>query len=323
VDQGQKADAVIAMMEVTKEGQLQPINFEPFYFKKRKGINTKSKKVMYQWITLPGGASFRAISHAERVRSLKRKAVQRLSSQYDQKLKEQGKIRATNAKTGGRFLARSHVFDRQLRDYIDHCRELHSKTLPGVIFKIAKNNGCHGIVIEDLKSYKVTLKQDRIQNHRLMTWAMQKKIAFLETLCDSGQMNLISKSAAYTSQTCNQCESFGFRFNFLTAKELEWHQKKGRVPKSVLSGYPLIERGGDWFLCANDNCTGKKNPTDSAARYMIQADANAARNLLLRSFRKKGWAATLPNKEERIKMQGELQKWLLKRYTRQPSPLTQ
>lgn len=385
VDQGQKDDMVITIMELTEEGQLQQVPFKPFVFKKHKQKARKDGrlpgKVYYQWVKLPGGTSFKAIAHAEKVRSQRRGSVKRKESAYDKKMEEVIKAycseklidseavnnlkqlpdgtfqriklqwdkkkivitgheivtlsteqaknyeRSTRKKTKGRFLTRGLVFDKNLKNYIEHCRELHYKTTAGVLFKLAKENNCQGIVIENLNSYKVTLKQERFENNRLMTWAMQKKTDFLETLCDSGQMNFIQKSAAYTSQTCNHCESFGMRFNFPTTKgkkhpwelgnwpEWESYKKNGKIPKDADKPYPVIASGGDWFVCSNESCSGKKN--QKARYYTIQADANAAKNLLTRAFKKGGWGTPLKDKEKRQQIQNDLQAWLKERYSKQ------
>lgn len=320
VDQGQKDDVIVTIMELTKDGKLQQVPFKPFVFKKHKQKPRRDGKlsggVYYQWIKLPGGTSFKAVAHAEKVRSQRRKSVKRKESAY---LKEKhGEQVPMQGNTSGRFLTRGQVFDKNLKNYIEHCRELHYKTVAGVLFKLAKENGCQGIVMENLNSYKVTLKQDRFQNSRLMTWAMQKKTAFLETLCDSGQLNFIQKSAAYTSQTCNHCESFGARFNFPNTKEWERYKKNGKV--SLMDSekpYPIVDTGGDWFICSNPRCYGKKEPENPNTRYTIQADANAAKNLLTRAFLKRGWGTSPGSKEERKQLQEQLQDWLITRYARQ------
>jgi hypothetical protein len=318
VDQGQKADAVVAIMELTPDGKLQSVPFKPFFFKKKSAKS--SGMVMYQWIKLPGGASFRAVVHAEKVRSQRRQKDKKAESAYFKQREVEGKPLPSTGKTKGRFLTRGQTFSKQHSIYIENCRELHKKTLPGVLFKLAQQNKCQGIVIEKLSSYKVTLKQDRLQNHRLMTWAMQKKTDFLKMLCDSGQMNLVEKSAAYTSQTCNRCESYGVRFNFPTKKEWAYYRTKGFIYAGAdETPYPVIVKGGDWFLCSNDHCSGKKDANDPNSRYMIQSDANAARNLLLRAFRKEGWGHPSNDKEFRKQIHVKLRDWLKARYAKTPA----
>lgn len=325
IDQGQKDDAVVAILELTTDGQLEPVAFQPFIFKKHKSLKPRLDgkapgKVYYQWLKLPGGTSFTAISHAEKVRSERRKSVKRKETRYF--IKKNGGQLPLQGNTRGRFLTRGQIFDKKLGKYIENCRELHYKVLAGAIFKLAKENRCQGIVMENLNSYKVSMKQDRAQNQRLMTWTMQKKTQFLESLCDAGQINFIQKSAAYTSQTCNQCESFGMRFNFPTKSQWAYYRRVGIISATAdEQPYPTIVGGGDWFLCSNVDCCGKKVPHNPESRYMIQADANAARNLLIRAFRKEGWGAQIADKDTRKQIQQTLQTWLKKRFTRPVAPV--
>lgn len=73
-------------------------------------------------------------------------------------------------------------------------------------------------------------------------------------------MNCYAVSAAFSSQTCNQCGSWGVRFNFYKKAKWRRDQEKGYVsPDLGDSPLPLVARGGDWFLCSNDKCCGKKS----------------------------------------------------------------
>lgn len=311
-DLGQKADAVIAMMQRISEDEILPVKFTPFHFKKKAG---EPKPVYYQWLKLPGGNSFQAINHAEQIRQKKRskKAKAEAHHQKEKKMPER--------KVRGLFLARNQQAFKRLNRYIENCREQHCKQLAGVIVKIAKQNGCQGIVHENLENYRMSVKQRRFENRRLQTWIAQKTMDFLKTLCEAEGLLCFPKSAAMTSQTCNACMSWGVRFNVPSIQDWE-HPKRGYATwrQKYEKPLPVIKEGGDWFLCSNQNCLGKKEPSNSNTRYMVQADANAAKNLLKRAFLKDYWGAKIEGSDEKeIKkkkeaIKDELQKWLIEVY---------
>lgn len=310
-DLGQKADAVLAIMEANEHGQLKAVKFEPFHFKK---TVSHPKPVYFQWIKLPGGNSFTAINHAETVRRKKLSKLRRQEAHWQHEQASKGKALPPRKKTEGLFAARNQETLKTLKTYIENCREQHCKQLAGVIVKVAKTNGCHGIVHENLENYRMSVKQRRLENQRLQVWAAQKTLDFLKTLCDGKELLCFPKSAAYTSQTCSQCGSWGARFNIPSKQRWEKLRRRAKYAQRGEIPDPLIEPGGDWFLCSNQNCTGKKDPTDPQTRYILQADANAARNLLIRAFQREPWGAQISNEQERERIKEELQTWLLDVY---------
>jgi IS605 OrfB family transposase len=302
-DLGQKSDAVIAMMQ---DGES--VKFKPFHFKK-KAIETKS--VYFQWLKLPGGNSFQAINHAEKIRQKKRSKKAKAEAHWRQDKKMPAR------KVKGLFLARNQETFKRLNRYIENCREQHCKQLAGVIVKIAKQNGCQGIVHENLENYRMSVKQRRFENRRLQTWIAQKTMDFLKTLCEAEGILCFPKSAAMTSQTCNACMSWGVRFNIPSKTGWESRLKYRSSLAEYKHPIPLIEPGGDWFLCSKALCMGKKEPENPNTRYIIQADANAAKNLLKRAFLKEYWGAKVEGKDEKEMkknkdaLRDELQKWLI------------
>ncbi|MBU6196850.1 MAG: transposase [Cyanobacteria bacterium REEB446] len=305
VDLGQKADAVISIYELIQEvsGQetsihehLKPIKFKPFTFSKK----NKQSETYYQWIKIPGGGSFTAINHAEKLRSIKRK-------QHAKKLEKN-----SDDPTIGHFLSRNQESFKSLNKYISNCKDQHCKQVAGALMKIALENKCHGIVLEDLKSYQVSSKLERSENRRLGIWSLQKKIDLLEALQKSAGKLVLKTNASYTSQICHQCGSYGVRFNILDKKQKKYEHEK--IAKEANIQRAKISAGGDWFLCSNQNCHGKKEDKEY---YTIQADANASRNLLIKLYLRQYWSnikSRIPTNEEKETIKEELQKYLNKTY---------
>jgi IS605 OrfB family transposase len=318
-DLGQKADAVLAGMELAETDLGQPdlriVKFRPFHFKKK--ADRKGGLVAFQWIKLPGGNSFKAINHAEKVKRIKLSKMKRHEAHWLKELPSKGKTppkALLRGRVKGLFAARNQDTLKRLNTYIRNCREQHCKQLAGVIVKIAEENGFHGIVHENLENYRMSVKQRRFENQRLQVWAAQKTLDFLKTLCEAKGILCFPKSAAYTSQTCNRCGEWGLRFNVPTKQRWARLRSQARYAAMGETPKPIIEKGGDWFICSNERCCGKKEPENPNTRYIIQADANAAKNLLIRAFKKESWGARITDEKERERIQDSLQTWLLEVY---------
>lgn len=75
----------------------------------------------------------------------------------------------------------------------------------------AQKNGCSMIVMEDLKNIRERIKAGKKLRSRLHRWAFDQLRQFVEYKAASCGIGVQYVKPAYTSQTCSQCLSLGFR----------------------------------------------------------------------------------------------------------------
>jgi hypothetical protein len=338
VDLGQKTDAVLAMGERLAEPcpetglSVRLIAFRPFMFDKTTIGDNPPKSVRFQFLHLPGGLSFRAVTHAEKKRNHQKKHfADRMHKHFP----------SPQGKTQGRFMNRGEEFGKALKRYINNCRQTRLKTLAGAFVRVAMVNDCKFIRVENLESYKTNIKIERSENRRLGLWSAQKlyaKDGLLDQLCRSSSVqgqgiNYATTGAAYTSQLCHRCGHWGVRANewdqtrlIKELFELTWVQSKLLTRKEcnewlknhvgdirIYRGAP----GGDWFFCSNSSCSGLPlEKRGGPHRYRVQADANAAANLVQRAMVYDEWAARCQSKDKKTREKAleSITRWLGARY---------
>ena len=241
-------------------------------------------------------------------------------------------IKTPPKETTGGYLAKGQQSHVKLSRHIEHCRTLRYKQMASCVVKLALNNGVRFVALEDLQSYKTSIKQERHENRRLGQWAMGKTKDFLEVLNKPHGLHLMFRNAAFTSQRCCRCGAFGVRYN-------EKIEPDKQSPDTLWRKKPTVQAGGDWFVCSNPQCTGithKQREKHAEPRYRLQADMNAAYNIGYRAWSKfalapfstqKGtmggyWGQRPTDATERKTVEKEtaeaLQKWLEKHYANVP-----
>jgi hypothetical protein len=106
---------------------------------------------------------------------------------------------------------------------------------------------------------------------------------------------------------CSHCGSWGLRYKLPTQKEWQRRCKKSQAfAKLGPQPRPIIEKGGDWFICSQVDCKRQ----GGQKRFTLNADANAARNLLIRAFRSDWWGVSTLDEVERNAKEQEINDYL-------------
>ena len=160
LDAGQKVDWAAVMLEAFEDEQgelrLRPCRFKPLYLnnnkKKRSKAKASTEGVMCQFISLPYGTRFRAIAAKEKQRSDKRSKLADVREKFFKRIKTPPK------ETTGGYLAKGQQSHVKLSRHIEHCRTLRYKQMASCVVKLALNNGVRFVALEDLQSYKTSIK---------------------------------------------------------------------------------------------------------------------------------------------------------------------
>jgi IS605 OrfB family transposase len=127
-----------------------------------------------------------------------------LRAKRDQFLAHRQRLQSKGTQAAKQRLRKISGREKRAVRHVNHC-------VAKQIVSAARETGCGGIVLEDLKNIRERIKAKKRERTRLHRWAFDQLRDFVEYKAASCGIKVLYVCPVYTSQTCSHCLSLGHR----------------------------------------------------------------------------------------------------------------